>query len=99
TAKLAFPVQTDRRPLRYIARFILTGHRHENRPLASASPFPKPDHSYVDLEAASSFARPSAGAQEATTSTNTAPPACVAGHGAISWSAVSLSLNGRSVVD
>jgi integrase len=45
-------VNTDRRPLRHVARFILIGLYTGTRPgaIATASPYAEPGRSYVDLE-------------------------------------------------
>jgi integrase len=53
-------VQTDRRPLRHVARFILIGLYTGTRAgaIAAASPFPAPDRSYVDLARGIFFRKP-----------------------------------------
>jgi hypothetical protein len=54
------PVNTSRRPLRHIARFILIGLYTSTRAgaIASASPYAEPGRSQVDLERGSFYRKP-----------------------------------------
>src|SRR3984957_1516180 len=54
------PVNTNRRPLRHIARFILIGLYTGTRAgaIASASPYAEPGRSYVDLERGIFYRKP-----------------------------------------
>jgi hypothetical protein len=53
-------VQTDRRPLRYVAGFVLIGLYTGTRAgaIASASPYAEPGRSYVDLERGIFYRKP-----------------------------------------
>jgi integrase len=54
------PVFTDRRPLRHVARFILIGLYTGTRAgaIATASPFPEPGRSFVDLDRGIFYRKP-----------------------------------------
>jgi integrase len=54
------PVNTNRRPLRHVARFVLIGLYTGTRAgaIASASPYAEPGRSYVDLERGIFYRKP-----------------------------------------